>query len=96
MNIQTAVRISKNDDFKDRVNYLIVKAAIANLNGTPDPADIILGQRILDGLENLNTWVTATLTNPTFMAGAHDDTGNTILDSDLEFQVNSLWTAFKL
>jgi hypothetical protein len=97
VNITTAMRIEKNDDFRDRIYFLMTKAAVAKLNAeSPTSADILVGQRILDGTEPVRPWVVATLTNSTIMAGAHQDDGSTIQDSDLEFQINSLWTAFSL
>ena len=96
MLIRALVEIAENSDFQKRVNYLMVKAAIAQLNDTPESADILLGQRILDGTEPVLPWAVACVTNPTIAAGAHTDNGSSILDSDLEFTVNSFWTAFKI
>lgn len=90
-------RIARNGDFQARVYYLMVKAAVAKLNQvTPTDADKLLGQKILDGVEPIAAWALATVTNTTIAAGAHEEDGSTIVDGDLEFTVNSLWTAFSL
>jgi hypothetical protein len=97
MDVFTASNIAKHPDFQDRVKYLMVKAAVAKLNAaTPSNADILLGQRILDGGESVAQWALAVVTNATIAAGAHSVNGGTIVDSDLEFTVNSLWAAFSL
>jgi hypothetical protein len=97
MTVQQAVRTARYDAFSRRVEYFMVKAAIAKLNAaTPTTPDILLGQRILNGEEPVLQWALGVLTNATIMAGAHDDDGKTIVDSDIEFAVNSLWLAFSL
>lgn len=97
MTISQAMNIAQNSVFRDRIQYLMIKAAVANLNGeTPSSATILLGQRILKGQENVSLWAIAAITNATIMAGAHQDDGSTIVDGDLEFTINSLWTAFSL
>lgn len=78
-----------------RVQYLMVKAALAKLAAAePSSADILLGQRVLKGTEPIDQWALGALTNPSIAAGAHQIDGSTILDADLEFAVNSLWHAF--
>lgn len=95
MTIEQALQIARNDDFRNRVKYLMIKAVIAILNGAePSAADILLGQRILDGGEPLDIWTTAVLTNSTIMAGAHAVDGKTIQDSDMEFLIAAQWPAF--
>jgi hypothetical protein len=75
----------------------MTKAALAKLNAqTPPQADIILGQRILDNAEPVQSWALAALANPSIAAGAHALDGSTIPESDLEFAVNSVWAAFSL
>jgi len=94
---QLAQMALRSEQLQMRVRYLMVKAALAKLNAeTPSQADIILGQRILDGAESVDQWALAALTNPSIAAGAHADDGSTIQDVDLEFSVNSLWAAFAL
>lgn len=95
MTTETVVKIARCEAFYRRVEFFAIKAAIAKLNEeTPEPADVLLAQSILDGMENMVIWSLAILTNPTIMAGAHDDDGKTIVDNDLEFTVNSIWSAF--
>ena len=84
-------------DFQQRIQYLMVKAALAKLNaGTPSSSDILLGQRILKAQESVLIWALGALNNPSIAAGAHTEDGTSIIDGDLEFAVNSLWTAFAL
>lgn len=95
MEIFALTGIAANSDFQARVRYLMTKAAIAKLNAaTPPQADILLGQRILNGSANVGAWALACVTNATIAAGAHSANGSTIVDSDLEFTINSLWSAF--
>lgn len=97
MTIHQAMRITHNPDFQDRVLFLMVKAAVSILNGTPDESDTLLGQRILKNQESRDMWVLASLaSNASIMAGAHAEDGSTIPDNDLEFSINSLWASFKL
>lgn len=87
--------IARDGKFLSRINYLVTKAAIAKLNAeTPLAEDILLGQRILKGEENMSRWAVAAVTNPSIAAGAHTPSGDTITESDLEFTINSLWEAF--
>lgn len=86
--------IAANGDFRRRVQYLMTKAALAQLSGDPDPADVLLGQRVLKGEEPVAQWAMACVTNPSIAAGLHELDGSTITDGDLEFTVNSLWSAF--
>lgn len=95
MTVSTASKIARNYAFQNRVAHLMVKAAIAQLNGeTPSAGDILLGQRILKGTESVLQWSIGVLTNATIMAGAHVEDGESIPDTDMEFAVNSLWPAF--
>lgn len=88
-------QLAKVTVFQDRIEYLMVKAALAKLNASnPPQADILLGQRILDGVEPVHRWTLAVLCNPTIAAGAHVADGSTITEGDLEFAVNSVWSAF--
>lgn len=78
-----------------RVELLMIKAAIAKLNAEePSAQDLLLGQRILDNQERIQSWALAVCTNPAIAAGAHAPDGSTITDNDMEFTVNSLWSAF--
>lgn len=89
-------QLARHNDFRARIEYLMVKAALAQLADSPTSADILLGQRILDGQETIHAWALGALTNATIAAGAHSESGDTITESDLEFAVNALWTAFGL
>lgn len=87
--------ISRDGAFLARVEFLMVKAAIAKLNQeTVTAEDTLLSQRILKSQERVQSWALATVTNPSISMGAHALDGSTIVDNDLEFTVNSLWTAF--
>lgn len=87
----------RSEALRMRVQYLMTKAALAQLAAaSPTAADILLGQRILNGSEPLDGWALGALTNPTISAGAHAMDGSTITDGDLEFAVNSLWPAMAL
>lgn len=90
-------QMARHEALQRRIEYLMVKAALAKLNAqNPPQADILLGQRILKGQESVLAWALAALTNSTIAAGAHAEDGATIVDNDLEFAVNSLWSAFAL
>lgn len=92
---QLAQMALRAESLRMRVRYLMTKAALAKLAAeTPSDADKLLGQSILNGAEPLDAWALGALTNPAIAAGAHADDGSTITDNDLEFAVNSLWTAF--
>jgi len=97
MNIFQCAGIANNGDFQTRIRYLMVKAAVSQLNAAnPAAEDKLLGQRILDGTEPVVMWATAVMSNATIAAGAHDADGKTIIDDTLEFVVNSLWDAFAI
>lgn len=94
---QLAQMALRSEQFRMRIQYLMVKAALAKLNAeTPSSGDILLGQRILDGAESVDQWALGALTNMSIAAGAHAEDGSTITEGDLEFAVNSLWAAFAL
>src|SRR5574337_1240642 len=85
------------ESLRMRVRYLMTKAALAKLAAqAPSEADKLLGQKILDGAEPVDTWALAALANSSIAAGAHAEDGSTIIDNDLEFAVNSLWLAFSV
>lgn len=88
-------RLARVTVFQDRIEYLMVKAALAKLNAAnPPQSDILLGQRVLDGGESVHRWALAVLCNASIAAGAHNADGSTITENDLEFAVNSVWSAF--
>lgn len=90
-------QMARNDQLRMRVEYLMVKAALAQLaSQSPSSPTILLGQRILRGTEPLLPWCLGALTNSTIAAGAHALDGSTITAGDLEFAVNSLWSAMEM
>lgn len=96
MNQTQLAEMAQRPDVQRRVNLLMVKAAVAILNGTPESPDILLGQRVLKGQESPLLWAYGALSNPVIAAGAHEPDGSTILDQDMENCVNALWSAFKV
>lgn len=96
MNILQAANISNGVMFQMRVGAYMVKSAVAILNGTPDSADTLLGQRILKGQESVQRWALGVATVDSILAGAHDGDGSSIQDSDIATQVAALWSAFKV
>jgi hypothetical protein len=95
MDIYTAYRIAEGSAFQSRVRAYMVKSAIAILNGTPDSADLILGQKILDGGEPVFPWALGITTLDSVLAGGHDAEGASITDGTLATEVAALWAAFK-
>lgn len=95
MDIYSAYRIAEGAAFQARVRAVMVKSAIAILNGTPDAADLILGQKILDGGESVFPWALGITTLDSVLAGAHDSEGSSITDGTLTTEVAALWAAFK-
>lgn len=88
-------QMARHEVLQRRVEYLMVKAALAKLNAqAPSEADVLLGQRILDGAERPFVWTLGALTNVSIAAGLHEPDGSTITEGDLEFAVNSMWSAF--
>jgi hypothetical protein len=99
MTVFEAYQLSTNGDFQAKVRHLMFKAAIANINsGSPTQPTILLGQRILDGIEPVAPWAIAVCTQPAVKDAANSvlPAGNGITDTALETVVNSLWTAFTL
>lgn len=97
MNQADLANLARNSTLQRRIEYLMVKAAIAKLaEVNPTDAAKLLGQRILDGDEPLLQWTLGALTNPSIAAGAHNSDGSSITEGDLEFAVHSLWAAFEV
>lgn len=96
MDTNQANRIAQNDNFQKRVNFLLLKQTLTTLLGTPDTPDILLGQKILTGNFPLLPWVNATLSADAIMAGAHSESGDTILDQQIVNQIIAEWPAFKM
>jgi hypothetical protein len=95
----TAIQMAKiaiDTDFLKRVEYFMSRKALAVAAGTPDTNDQALIQKVLDGQESVRSWSIAAVTNATIASGTHAGDGSTIPDNDLEFQINTQWTAFKV
>lgn len=91
--------ISKDSNFLSRVGYAMAVAAVnvyAESTGTAGhAARVAFATKVLNGQFNLTSASIGVLTNSTIAAGANVATtpGFAILDSDIQFAVNSLWTA---
>lgn len=95
MNLFQAYQISRSNDFKSRINALMVRLAIERIVGATDgSADMLLGQAILDGKESTETWGLAVCVQPDIMAGDHKEDGSTILDEQIDAQAKILWVSF--
>lgn len=87
--------------FQSRVAYPLHKAAIAVMAEDPATAGhvtrVAYAKNIIGGGGVLKQVATAVLTNPTIAAAANkaltQDAGFGIIDSDIEFAVNSLFNA---
>lgn len=87
----------RSEPLRMRIEYLMAKAALAQLSAqSPAAPDILLGQRILKRTEQVDSWALGALCNASIAAGAHAIDGSTITEGDLEFAVNSLWPAMAL
>ena len=92
-------KIANDPDFQKRVEYYMTRKALAvaeSVAPLPDGNDNTLIQRILRNQENVRLWAVAACTNSTIAAGTHAGDGSTVIDGDLEFQINSQWNAFKV
>jgi hypothetical protein len=87
---------ARHEALQARVQYYMVKAAVAKLNeASPATKDVELARRILDNGEPMLTWSLAVLTNPTIAAVVTKMEDFALIDdNDLEFAVNSMWSAF--
>ncbi|MCP5197646.1 MAG: hypothetical protein H6974_12820 [Gammaproteobacteria bacterium] len=88
--------IARQVTFQERVRYYMIEKSLLVLAASPDSADTLLGQKVLDLEESVLAWSLATLTNPSIAAGAHAEDGSTITDGDLQFAVHAQWDAFKV
>lgn len=92
-----ATRFAEGDaDFRARVEYYMIKAAIAvtteATSGTNHVDRAILARNILASPSRyLTSFALSVLTNPTLFAAS---SASTILDSDLEFALNSVYDSF--
>ena len=84
-----------DETFKDKTKFYLIKAAIAVMNeaGTVEhhAKRVQFAHRVLTGGFQIENYTLGITTNPTIKA--HID-GGTSYDSDLEFVVNSLFTAY--
>jgi hypothetical protein len=97
MTVFEQTQLASNGDFQAKIGALMVKATIAKIgSGSPATPDILLGQRILDGLEPVRPWTTAVCTQPGVADAANSvlPAGNGLTDGALETIVNSIWLAF--
>lgn len=95
----TMATIANNPNFQRRVEYYMTRKALAVTGQTdpvPSPNDMALVQKILRGAESVRLWAVAACTNYSIATGTHEEDGSTISDSDLEYQVNQQWAAFKV
>jgi hypothetical protein len=93
------VQVVKLGQFQRRVNYFVVKAAVAVMNEDPLTANhterVAFANSVFVSDYNLEQYTNSILANPTIMSGLTvSDAGNGVTDSDLEFVVNSVYDAF--
>jgi len=92
--------IAVDAGFQRRVEYCLKKAAIAVMAedaGTANHAErIVYAKQVLDGIASVTEVAKAIVTNATVTAGANPTVlpEFSIVDSDLEFTVNSMFNAF--
>ncbi|SRR6266498_2657034 len=97
---ETAVGVAQQPGFSNRVKFFLEKAAIAVMNeasSTAGHADrVALAKLVLLGRNSNYESAVAVLSNSTLFAEGTTDpaTGNGISDSDLEFAINSMFSAF--
>jgi len=97
-NSQKVVEAAGGWAFQVRVRYFLIKAAIAvmsELGTTTNHAErLIYARKVMDGSANLAIAAIAVATNATVSTTLAAD--NEPTDNDLEFTVNSMFTAFSL
>ena len=97
MTIQAAVNAAKNEpDFHLRVEYYLVKAAIAittEATNTPLHAERLALAKLILASEGSHTgrFALAVVTNATVLAAANHAA---VPDGDIEFVVNSIYNSF--
>lgn len=88
-----AMELAKDEGFQRRVKHFMQKAAIAVmaelLNTTGHNDRVIYAKKVLDGSASTTEYAIAVVTNSTVAAA-----GESVSDNDLEFTVNSMFTAF--
>lgn len=84
-------------DLQNRVGIAMSSAAVAIYNEsntvTGHTARAAYATKVLNGNYNLPAVCLAVLINSTIQSEAQNIAGNNILDSDIQFQVNSIWNA---
>ncbi len=94
------IKISGNSGFQERVKYALTSAAVSVYNesssSTGHSARVVYASAIIGGNYNLGPASLAVLTNTSIAAGASLSSAPdfSIPDSDIQFAVNSLWSAF--
>lgn len=97
---EQAAQVSQQTGFQNRTKFFMQKAAIAVMNEASSVAGhsfrVAYAARVLDGSASRGEYAIAVLSNSTLQAAGTTDplTGNGITDSDLEFTVNSTFSAF--
>ena len=94
--IQAHFAAYSEPDFRSRVEYLVVKAAVAVTTESPLTENhaerLVLAHLILDGsLGYVTRFALGALTNPTLLAANNHAA---ITDNDLEFTINSIYNSF--
>lgn len=94
-----AVQVIKLGQFQRRVNYYVVKAAVAVMAEDPLTANhaerVAFANKVFVSDYNLDQYTSAVTSNPTILAGLSiSDPDNGVVDGDLEFVVNSAFNAF--
>ena len=94
-----AVIAGRNSHFQGRIKHFMEKAAIAVMAeaiATPGHTErLAYAATVLDGTAQVIEYTVAVLTNSTVLAavGTDGDTAS-VTDADLEFTVNSMFSAF--
>lgn len=93
MNAFECVQLSRSVEFRQRIEYLAIKSAIAVVNedaGTANhAARLVFAKKILGGTAPIGEIALAVMTNSTIASE-----GNASSDADLEFTINSIFNAF--
>ena len=94
-----AVSVAQNDKFIDRVEFYMKKAAIAVMSEAGSTLNhserVVYAKMILGGTADMKQYSIGVMTNSTLESMADPDIdGNGIMDSNLEFTVNSIFDAF--
>lgn len=98
-NFTGCAQISWQADFQQRVGYALNVAAINAYNEvgtvTGHAARAIFATKVLNGQYNLEAMALAVLTNSTIATEGNSavQPGNSIPDSDIQFAVNSIFSA---